>query len=63
MRGSGNGYRRRKWTRPAEIKTWARMLAFHIALILFGNIWVNKQTGLFNLMTTGTGEEKFKPHL
>ena len=28
-----NGYRRRKWTRQYEVKTWTRLTAFHIALI------------------------------
>ena len=28
------GYRRRKWTRRHELKTWPRLIAFHIALVL-----------------------------
>ena len=28
-----NGYRRRKWTRWHEFKSWIRLIAFHIALI------------------------------
>ena len=28
-----NGYRRRKWTRRLEFKSWTRLIAFHIALI------------------------------
>ena len=28
-----NGYRRRKWTRWHEFKSWTRLIAFHIALI------------------------------
>ena len=28
-----NGYRRRKWTRRLEFKSWTRMIALHIALI------------------------------
>ena len=28
-----NGYRRRKWTRRHEFKSWTRLIAFHIALI------------------------------
>ena len=31
------GYRRRKWTR---FKSWARMIAFHIALIPLGKVWI-----------------------
>ena len=31
-----NGYRRRKWTRWHEFKSWMRLIAFHIALIPFG---------------------------
>ena len=27
-----NGYRRRKWTRRHEFKSWTRLSAFHIAL-------------------------------
>ena len=33
-----NGYRRRKWTRRLEFKSWKRMIAFHIALILLGKV-------------------------
>ena len=35
-----NGYRRRKWTRRHEIKSWTRLIAFHIALILLGMVWI-----------------------
>ena len=35
-----NGYRRRKWTRRLEFKFWTRMIAFHIALIPLGNLWI-----------------------
>ena len=31
-----NGYRRRKWTRWYEFKSWPRLIAFHIALIPLG---------------------------
>ena len=31
-----NGYRRRKWTRRHEFKSWTRLIAFHIALIPLG---------------------------
>ena len=30
-----NGYCRRKWTRVPEFKSWTRLIAFHIVLILF----------------------------
>ena len=33
-----NGYRRRKWTRRHEFKSWMRLIAFHIALIPLGII-------------------------
>ena len=29
-----NGYRRRKWTRQHGFKSWTRLIAFHIALII-----------------------------
>ena len=35
-----NGYRRRKWTRRHEFKSWPRLIAFHIALILSGKVWI-----------------------
>ena len=33
-----NGYRRRKWRH--EFKSWTRLIAFHIALIPLGNVWI-----------------------
>ena len=33
-----NGYRRRKWTRRHEFKSWPRLIAFHIALIPLGKV-------------------------
>ena len=33
-----NGYRRGKWTRRLEFKSWTRMIAFHIALIPLGKV-------------------------
>ena len=33
-----NGYRRRKWTQRYEFKSWTRLIAFHIALILLGKV-------------------------
>ena len=35
-----NGYRHRKWTRRHEFKTWTRLIAFHIALIPLGKVWI-----------------------
>ena len=35
-----NGYRRRKWTRWHEIKSWTRLIAFHIALIPLRKVWI-----------------------
>ena len=33
-----NGYRRRKWTRRHEFKSWTRLIAFHIVLIPLGKV-------------------------
>ena len=35
-----NGYRRRNWTRRHEFITWTRLIAFHIALIPLGKVWI-----------------------
>ena len=35
-----NGYHRRKWTRWHEFKSWTRPIAFHIALIPLGKVWI-----------------------
>ena len=35
-----NGYRRRKWTRRHESKSLTTMIAFHIALIPLGKVWI-----------------------
>ena len=35
-----NVYRRRKWTQQLEFKSWTRMIAFHIALIPLGKVWI-----------------------
>ena len=35
-----NGYRRRKWTRRHEFKSWTRLIAFHIALVPLGKVWI-----------------------
>ena len=34
-------YRRRKWTRRHEFKSWTRLIAFHIALIPLGKVWIH----------------------
>ena len=33
-------YRRRKWTRRYEFKSWTKLIAFHIALIPLGKVWI-----------------------
>ena len=33
-------YRLRKWTRRHEFKSWTRRIAFHIALIPLGKVWI-----------------------
>ena len=33
-------YRRRKWTRRHESKSWTWLIAFHIALIPLGKVWI-----------------------
>ena len=35
-----NCYRRRKWTRRHEFKSWTKLFAFHIALIPLGKVWI-----------------------
>ena len=45
----GNGYRRRKWTWRHEFKSWTRLIAFHIALIPLGKVWIQ----LFSLQLWG----------
>ena len=35
-----NCYRRRKWTRRHEFKSWTRLIAFHIALIPLEKVWI-----------------------
>ena len=35
-----HGYRRWKWTRRHEFKSWTRLIAFHIALIPLGKVWI-----------------------
>ena len=33
-------YHRRKWTQRHEFKSWTRLIAFHIALIPLGKVWI-----------------------
>ena len=33
-------YRRRKWTRRYKFKSWTILIAFHIALIPLGKVWI-----------------------
>ena len=35
-----NSYRRRKWTRRHDFKSWTWLIAFHIALIPLGKVWI-----------------------
>ena len=35
-----NGYHRWKWTRRHKFKSWTRLIAFHIALIPLGKVWI-----------------------
>ena len=35
-----NGYRRRIWTRRHEFKSWTWLIAFHIAQIPLGKVWI-----------------------
>ena len=38
--GGARGYRRRKWIRRYEFKSWTRLIGFHIALIPLGKVWI-----------------------
>ena len=35
-----NGYRHRIWTRRHEFKSWTWLIAFHIALMPLGKVWI-----------------------
>ena len=35
-----NGYCRRIWTQRHDFKSWARLIAFHIALVPLGKVWI-----------------------
>ena len=71
-----NGYRRRKWTRRQEFKPWTRLIAFHIALIplgkvwiqlfsyggrIFGMLWVNSRADLVRQLVQEKENSEFKP--
>ena len=49
-----NGYRHRKWTWRQEFKSWMRLIAFHIALIPLGKVWIQ----LFSLQLWVNSREK-----
>ena len=49
VQGGARGYRRRKWTQRHEFKSWTRLIAFHMALILLGKVWIQ----LFSLQLVG----------
>ena len=36
----GVRYRRRKWTRRHEFKSWTTLIAIHITLIPLGKVWI-----------------------
>ena len=35
-----NSYRHRFWIRGSEFNSWTRLIAFHIALIPLGKVWI-----------------------
>ena len=35
-----NGYIHWKWKRQHQLKSWTRLITVHIALIPFGNVWI-----------------------
>ena len=45
-----NCYRHRKWIRWYEFKSWMRLIAFHIALIPLGKVWIQLFSLLFSLL-------------
>ena len=64
-----NGYPCWKWTWKTKFKSWMRLIAFHMALIPLGKVWIqlfslqlwanSRADWLFKLgMGTGLGEEK-----
>ena len=54
-----NGYRRRKWTRRHEFKSWTRLIAFHIALIPLGKVWI--QLFSLQLWVNSRADKVFQP--
>ena len=65
-----NCYRRRKWTQRHEFKSWTRLIAFHIALIPLGKVWiqlfslqlwVNSRTDLVRQLVYEKENSEFKP--
>ena len=36
-----NGYRRRKYIRCPEFKSWTKLWVFHFAQIIFGKAWIH----------------------
>ena len=42
-----NGYRRRKWTRRHEFKSWTRLFAFHLALIPLASTLLTTIQGIY----------------
>ena len=53
-----NGYRRRKWTRWHEFKSWTWLIAFNIALIPLRKVWIQ----LFSLLQWVNSEKKYYIH-
>ena len=49
------GYRLRKWTRQYEFESWTKLIAFHIALIPLGKVWIQ----LFSLHLPLVGQTRF----
>ena len=56
-----NCYRRRKWTRRHEFKSWTRLTAFHIALISLGKVWI--QLFSLQLWVNSRTDSVFQPWL
>ena len=52
---SCNGYRCRKGTQRHEFKSWTRLIAFHIALIPLGKVWIQYSPSSYGLIVGQTG--------
>ena len=50
-----NCYHRRKWTRRHEFKSWTRLIAFHIALIPLGKVWIQLKIDLVSYLAWAEG--------